>query len=182
LTTRPINCSNLSRVSLQFQRWLGVEGNTYDHATIQVSNDKTNWTTIWENPASDIADKIWVLQEFDISDIADGEPRIFIRWTMGPTDSSYRFCGWNIDDVEIVAIPAACPEGDLDGNCRVDFNDVKFLAGRWLDGPGSPADIIGSDGVNWGDFTIIAMNWGAAGEPTELSAGDNLAVDETLCP
>ena len=32
---------------------------------------------------------------------------------------------------------AVCPDGDLDGNCRVDFNDVKFLADRWMDGPGS---------------------------------------------
>ena len=123
-----------------------------------------------------------IFQEFDISDIADDQRRVFIRWAMGSTDGSYSFCGWNIDDVEIVAILAACPEGDLDGNCRVDFNDVKFLAGRWLDGPGSPADIIGSDGVNWGDFTIIATNWGAAGEPTGLSAGDNLAVDQTPSP
>ena len=61
---------------------------------------------------------------------------------------------------------AVCPDGDLDGNCRVDFNDVKFLADRWLDGPGSKADIVGSDGVNWGDFAIIAMNWGAVGEPS----------------
>ena len=53
---------------------------------------------------------------------------------------------------------AVCPDGDMDGNCRIDFNDVKFLADRWLDGPGSAADIVGSDGVNWGDFAIIAMN------------------------
>lgn len=104
LATRPINCSNLVRVTLRFQRWLGVEKNAYDHANIQVSNDKTNWTAIWENPGSDIVDTTWVVQEFDISDIADNQPQVFIKWTMGPTDGSYRFCGWNIDDVEIVAV------------------------------------------------------------------------------
>jgi len=61
---------------------------------------------------------------------------------------------------------AACPDGDLDGNCRVDFNDVKLFAEHWLAGAGSIADIVGSDGVNWGDFAIIAMNWGAVGEPS----------------
>ncbi|MHC4742613.1 MAG: hypothetical protein ACYS8Z_11915, partial [Planctomycetota bacterium] len=60
---------------------------------------------------------------------------------------------------------AVCPDGDLDGNCRVDFNDVRFFAEHWLDGPGSPADIVGSDGVNWGDFSVIAANWLAVGEP-----------------
>ncbi|HLB73032.1 MAG TPA: C25 family cysteine peptidase [Sedimentisphaerales bacterium] len=104
LATVPINCSNLTRVSLRFQRWLGVENNAYDHATIQVSNDRINWTTIWENQSSDISDAAWTLQEFDISEVADGQPQVFIRWTMGPTDGSYRFCGWNIDDVEILAV------------------------------------------------------------------------------
>jgi len=104
LATTPINCSNLIRVTLKFQRWLGVEKNAYDHANIQVSNDKTNWTTIWENQSSDVADTAWALQEFDISEVADNQPRVFIKWTMGSTDSSYIFCGWNIDDVEIVAV------------------------------------------------------------------------------
>jgi carboxypeptidase D len=87
LTTRPINCSN-----------------SYDHATIQVSNDKTNWTEIWANSSSSIVDPSWILQSFDISDIADNQSSVFIRWTMGPTDSSWRYCGWNIDDVEIIGI------------------------------------------------------------------------------
>jgi len=104
LATTPINCSNLTRVSLKFQRWLGVENNTYDHANIEVSNDKINWTTIWENPASDTSDSAWSLQEFDISEIADNQSQVFIKWTMGSTDGSYMFCGWNIDDVEIVAV------------------------------------------------------------------------------
>ncbi|MBN2139043.1 MAG: lamin tail domain-containing protein [Sedimentisphaerales bacterium] len=60
----------------------------------------------------------------------------------------------------------ACPEGDLDNNCRVDFNDVKFLADHWLEPVGSPADVVGEDGVNIGDFAIIAMNWLATGGPT----------------
>jgi len=104
LVTSPINCSNLRRVSLRFHRWLGVEKNLYDRATIQVSNDKVNWTTLWKNGSSDIADTAWVLQEFDISAVADNRPQVFIKWTMGPTNGSNRFCGWNIDDVEILAV------------------------------------------------------------------------------
>jgi len=61
---------------------------------------------------------------------------------------------------------AACPDGDLTDDCRVDFNDVKFMADRWLAPPGSPADIFGGDGVNWGDFAVLANNWGAVGDAT----------------
>ncbi|MCK4292713.1 MAG: hypothetical protein KAY65_05915 [Planctomycetes bacterium] len=34
---------------------------------------------------------------------------------------------------------AACPDGDISGDCQVDFDDVNFLAERWLDPAGSPA-------------------------------------------
>ena len=64
---------------------------------------------------------------------------------------------------------AVCPQGDLDDNCKVDFGDVKFLAGRWLDPAGSEADIVGSDGVNSRDFAILAANWLEVGDaPGEL--------------
>ena len=37
----------------------------------------------------------------DLSAIADGQQTLYLRWTMGPTDDSWQYCGWNIDDVEI---------------------------------------------------------------------------------
>src|SRR3990172_4915227 len=61
---------------------------------------------------------------------------------------------------------AACPEGDLDDNCKVDFGDVMFLAERWLAGPGSQADIVGGDGVNFGDYAVVAAHWLEQGQTT----------------
>ncbi|GEM_PF-3611028 len=103
LTSQPIDCSELSNTELRFWRWLGVEQPLYDHARIEVSNDNLNWTTIWENNST-ITDSEWQKFDYDISEVADGQPTVFLRWTMGPTDNSWRFCGWNIDDVQIVAI------------------------------------------------------------------------------
>jgi len=159
LATAPIDCSGLNKVSLRFRRWLGVEENAHDHANIQVSNDSTNWTTIWENPASDIADTTWVLQEFDISDIADNQRRVFIRWTMGPTDSSYRFCGWNIDDVEITGIGNVY---DLDGDGSIGFGDLAIMCKNWLEtGPNIPGDFYNDDDdiVNLLDFAQFVPMW-----------------------
>lgn len=111
LTSTAINCTGLTSVTLRFQRWLGVEVNTYDHAYVRVSNNGSTWTTVWSNSA-EIADTAWSLQEFDISAVADNQATVYLRWTMGTTDSSWQFCGWNIDDVQILAIGG--------GGCSVD--------------------------------------------------------------
>lgn len=101
LTTTPIDCSTSSNVKLQFWRWLGVERNLYDQASIRVSVDGVNFTEVWENPDIEIADDQWVQQELDISEIADGQSTVYIRWVMGATDQGWKYCGWNIDDVSL---------------------------------------------------------------------------------
>jgi len=116
LTSTAINCAGLSNVSLKYRRWLGVEQPAYDHAYLRVSNNGTSWTTVWQN-SSQIADTSWVLQDLDISSVADGQSTVYLRWTMGSTDSSWQFCGWNIDDVEIwgVGQGAVCPSCPASG-------------------------------------------------------------------
>ncbi len=103
VTTGAIDCSQLQAVSVRFRRWLGVEQPAYDHAYVRVSNDGSNWTTVWENGA-EISDTAWQLVEYDISAIADGHATVYLRWTMGTTDGSWTFCGWNLDDVEILGL------------------------------------------------------------------------------
>jgi len=102
LTTAAIDCSGRTNVHLSFWRWLGVEQPAYDHAYVRVSNNGATWYTIWEN-GMEITDSAWIYQHFDISDYAADQPTVYIRWTMGTTDSSWRYCGWNIDDVELSA-------------------------------------------------------------------------------
>lgn len=123
LTTTAIDCSNLSRTTLKFQRYLNVEQPAYDHAYIRVSNDGTTWTEVWTN-SSEITDNSWRQVEYDISAVADGQPSVYIRWTMGTTDSSWRYSGWNIDDVEIWGVVATACAPDLTGDGVLDFFDV----------------------------------------------------------
>ena len=100
LTTTAIDCSQITGAILKFQRWLNVEQPAYDHAYVRVSNDGVNWTQLWTNGA-EITDTSWLAQEFDISAVADGQATVYVRWTMGTTDSSWLYAGWNVDDVEI---------------------------------------------------------------------------------
>ena len=124
LTTAALDCTGAAGTQLSFWRWLGVEQPSYDHAYLRVSNDGSNWTTLWEN-TGEVSDGTWTLQEFDISAHADDQATVYLRWTMGTTDSSWQYCGWNIDDVELSAVvtPDTLP-GDLDCSGAVDFDDI----------------------------------------------------------
>ena len=111
LTAGPIDCSGFSELTLRFWRWLGVE--SYDSASLQVSTDRERWVDVWSNGGREIVERRWHQVSYDISSIADGEPEVYIRWGMGPTDESARYCGWNIDDVELLGVGSADGPGVL---------------------------------------------------------------------
>ena len=92
-----IDCSNYQDVELEFQRWLGVEQPTYDHAYLDISIDGGAWTELWTNSGT-IDDGAWNEISFDVSAYADGQSSVQFRFSMGATDASWNYCGWNIDD------------------------------------------------------------------------------------
>ncbi len=101
LTTPEFDCSETNEVHLGFWCWLGVEQPQYDHARIQISTDGGGtWSNIWENTGTMEAGE-WEYMEFDLSGEAAGSEHVLIRWGMGPTDGSWQFCGWNIDDIQV---------------------------------------------------------------------------------
>ncbi|MHC5114834.1 MAG: choice-of-anchor J domain-containing protein [Planctomycetota bacterium] len=160
LTSPPLDCSNYTGVRLSFWRWLGVESSQWDHATVSVSTDGSTYTTIWENAGS-MSDGAWVYQEYDISAIADGQSSVSLRWTMGPTDGSVFYCGWNIDDVRITGLDAdsSCP-ADLNGNGSVDFADILEVIAAWGPCACCTADVDGSGDIGFGDILAIIGAWG----------------------
>jgi hypothetical protein len=162
LTSTPINCTGLSQVSLRFWRWLNVEQPSYDHAYVRVSNNGTTWTTLWQN-AAQITDSAWSYQQFDISAVADNQPTVYLRWTMGPTDSSWQFSGWNLDDIEIWGVqPPVLHPGDLNCDGSVNFGDINPFVLALTDPAGYSsaypncsllnADINGDGSVTFGDI------------------------------
>lgn len=100
LTSTAFDCSALSGTRLKFRRWLNVEQPSYDHAYLRVSANGSTWTELWTN-GSEITDAGWQYLDYDISAVADGQSTVYLRWTMGTTDGSWLYSGWNIDDVEI---------------------------------------------------------------------------------
>jgi hypothetical protein len=117
----------MSHVQLKFWRWLGVERSQYDHAYVRVSNNGTNWVTVWQNPDAELADQSWQPMDLDISAVADNRPAVYLRWTMGTTDGAWRYCGWNIDDLQLTSLDCEAPflVGDLNCDGEVDFHDIN---------------------------------------------------------
>lgn len=113
LTSGPIDCTKLLKVSLKFWSWLASDLFGYGH--VSVSTDGSNWTTVWSGYGQTI-DVAWTQMELDISDIADFQPTVFLRWTMTVDIASlYTFGGWNIDDIQLFAIYDSVSTGKVFG-------------------------------------------------------------------
>lgn len=161
-TSPSFDCSDASGTKLRFSRWLGVERSVYDHAYVRVSIDGgLSWSTIFENPNTTIEDTAWSSVELDFGAIADGESDVRIRFTMGTTDGSVTFSGWNIDDVVVEAdLPPAGSPADLNGDGVVDGADFGLLLVAWGPCEGCPADLNGDGFVNGADVGLMLVEWG----------------------
>lgn len=137
LTTPAVDCSGQTGVRLSFWRWLGVESPSWDHATVEVSSDGIQWTTVWQN-AAEVAEGTWTLQTIDISGVADNRPTVYLRWGMGPTDTSVVYCGWNIDDVVLYGRVCVVPGADCNENGVDDAQDVAGETSPDCDADGVP--------------------------------------------
>lgn len=170
LTMQPLNCAGLHGVTLKFARWLGVENAAFDKATIQVSTDAVNWTTVFTNPTSDLQENAWSQQSYDIGHVADDQPFVLIRWGMGPTDTNTVFSGWNIDDVMILAI------GTPSANMPPYAQDVSATTAI-----NTPIDLtlVGSD-ANDDPLTYEIVSLPAGGTLIDPNAGPIFSVPYTL--
>jgi hypothetical protein len=161
-TTPAFDCTSLTGVELRFRRWLGVESSSYDHASVEVSTDGSAWTVVWEHDGGAISETSWSSQMYDLSSLADGASTVYVRWSMGPTDGSVTYPGWNLDDVEIWASPPFDPPAsDLNVDGSVNLFDYTIL-GACVTGPGEApmadcecADIDQSGHVDLGDFRTL---------------------------
>ncbi|MBN2561463.1 MAG: ankyrin repeat domain-containing protein [Phycisphaerae bacterium] len=121
LTAGPLDLSGITDVTLKFQRWLNTDYQPYVYATIEVSTNGSDWTPVWDNGGSAIEEDGWTEQVFDISDWADNEAGVHIRWGHEIGQSgAYAYSGWNIDDIEIWGLATDPCDGVLPGDVHVD--------------------------------------------------------------
>lgn len=128
-----IDCRGLSGVRLKFWRWLGVEQNAFDVARVRVSTNGTNFSEVWSN-IQYTAGGYWMEDELDISAFADGQQTVYVQFAMGPTNGGVRYCGWNVDDLEVYGhnCVTSCCQGrrgnvDCDPADGADISDLTAL-------------------------------------------------------
>jgi hypothetical protein len=127
LTSPTIDCADLGNVHLVFYRWLGVEHIPWDHASMGISADGVNWATLWENTGL-VQDSEWTEIKYDISQYAAYQPAVYLRWTMGPTNHVFHYCGWNIDDISVFGYECFEYEcGDANGDEIFNIGDAVFI-------------------------------------------------------
>ena len=141
-------------------------------AWIDVSNDGVNWTEIWHNNMWRYTDNQWRAWEYDISDVADNQPAVSVRWGYATHPMVWRMSGWNIDDIEFLGFaPIELIPGDLDADADVDLNDFATFAlcfagaGVTVPPPGCAAeqfgnaDLDGDADVDLSDFATFATHF-----------------------
>jgi hypothetical protein len=94
--------------------------------------------------------------------VADGQQYVYLRWTIGPTDSSVTYAGWNIDDVEFLGFAADVPcPGDVTDDGIVDGGDLGAMLAFWGACPSGCTADLNQDGiVDGGDLGAMLSFWG----------------------
>lgn len=159
LTTGLIDVTDISSVQLQFARYLNVEQPIYDHAYVSARVDNGAWVTVWTNPLT-IEDDSWQTVLYDLSDIASAGSSLQIRWTMGETDTAWRYSGWNIDDVTLLTTTSTAVHGDVNCDGVINVTDILSVVSNW--GPCSGVcneDIVPDGTINVSDLLSVIGNW-----------------------
>jgi hypothetical protein len=105
LTAGPFDCSGYHNIQFKFARWLNTDESSYVSNKIEVSNNGSDRSVVWGHTSS-ITDDSWEPMECNISDTADRQPTVYIRWSYQILDShAFQCSGWNIDDVELWGNP-----------------------------------------------------------------------------
>lgn len=129
-----IDCSDFLNINIAFYKWLNVESSQYDHAYIDLSvNGGSSWIEIWSNGET-ITESSWSEMNFNVSELADQSANVKLRFSLGSTDASWFFSGWNIDNITITGDPAIF--GTLNGFIydSVDnqpLEDVQIVANNY---------------------------------------------------
>lgn len=193
-----VNCTSLTNVRLRFQRWLGV--NIGAQAWVQVTNNGTNWTTVWSwntgTSSQALTDTAWNLVSYDLTTVAAGMATVQVRFGIGPsTGSTSIHTGWCIDDFQIFdpGPDLEVKEGGTTGTTITDNAPVGGLRsfGNVTMGSQSTPLVIGlinnsgsnitfgspfpKSGTNPGDFYIDAT-----GMPNPLPAGNSTTFTITF--
>ncbi len=155
LITTSIDCSGAVGTKISYAIWLNVEDYQSDQAGWDVSiDDGATWINLFDNswfPGTMLMDS-WYPIEAELGALVDGHSDVRFRWTMGPTNGTNVYGGWNIDDVQIIfdvdcdyvtPTPEPSPTPTIELGVRIDMPEMghpgeNFYVTGYLDNPDAP--------------------------------------------
>ena len=160
-TSPVMNCGGCSGGwDLKFQKRLGVESSSYDHAYVSVKNNAGNWVNVWSNSGT-VNDGSYTTQTITISTYVAGNSNFQVRFGLGSSDGSVQYTGWNIDDVEILPKASGVSTGE----------------GNWTSQPFGPGASAGGEPSSYGLMVIDAeVPTGALFEWSLIDAATGTAI------
>lgn len=156
VTTTALNLTGVTSSKLRFSRWLNTDYSPYAYATVDVSNNGTTWTNVYQNPATgEVTDSAWTMVTYDISSVADNQSTVFIRWGYQTGSGVFAYAGWNIDDVQVLGNPA--PGSPTVTNVTSSASNGAYNAGATL-----PITVTFSSAVTVTGTPLLQLNAGAS--------------------
>jgi hypothetical protein len=114
LTTGLLDFEGMHGATVKFQQWLNTEAPPEASVAIEAnSGTSLAWTRLWQN-SEPITENAWSSQSYSFAAIADGRRYARLRWGYEVQSNEALPCsGWNIDDIEIWAVPEGTARIDL---------------------------------------------------------------------
>ena len=151
-------------LTLYFYGSLSNDAN--EHMYVKLTDADSSATVTYDGDASDVRELYWHEWNIRLADFAGITMSNVRKMTIGFGDGvqspDYVEPGTvYFDDIRLY--PPRCLQslaGDLNGDCVVDYRDLKIMTDQWLDtGSCCQADLYEDDKVNFRDFAILAENW-----------------------
>ncbi|MCH8121184.1 MAG: type II secretion system protein GspD [Planctomycetes bacterium] len=107
VTAGPFDLTGYYETQLEFASWLNSDNGGFVVHSLQISRDKGNWTTLWQQAGRDVVTASqWSDELYDISSVADNASTVYVRWGYEIiADRAKPYSGWNIDDVKLNGRP-----------------------------------------------------------------------------
>ncbi|MFB1004938.1 MAG: hypothetical protein QMC59_00470 [Candidatus Poseidoniaceae archaeon] len=111
-TSPVMDCSSCSgNWELEFQKRLGVESSSFDHAYVSVKGANGNWVSVYSNSGT-VNDGSMTTQTISITNYVANNPNFQVRFGLGTTDGSVTYTGWNVDDVSVLPTNTGVSSGE----------------------------------------------------------------------